>query len=108
MSDDLNPPVEYDLVMPFVTVASKGGPHDDQAFTAGWECGVLDTRLQAMEGAACIVERWVMPELVPQVDLIAMKHGLAVRRAEQVEAGPYVRLLIGSPHLLDLIEAPRG
>ena len=36
----------YGLLMPFVTVVSKGGPHEDESYAAGWEMGVLDARLE--------------------------------------------------------------
>ncbi len=93
--------VTYDLVMPFVACVSKGGAYDDQAFVAGWECGALDARLQAMTGAACMVERWVPPNLIPQLDLIAMKHDLALQQVQTSDDGEYVRVMIGHPGLVD-------
>lgn len=69
----------YDLVMPFVTVASNGGIHDDDSYVAGWEMGVLDFRLglarNAGLGLPCAT---VHVGNMPQVDLIAMKHELLV------------------------------
>lgn len=66
----------YELVMPFVVVHSRGGPHDDTAFVAGWRLGALDRDLAV---AAVIGTRHhvttVPPCDLPQVDLIAMKHG---------------------------------
>lgn len=41
-------PAEYDLVMPFVTVTSAGGPHDDDAYVAGFEMGALDACLRRL------------------------------------------------------------
>lgn len=38
----------YGLVMPFVSVASKGGPYDDDAYAAGWAMGALDAKLGAI------------------------------------------------------------
>lgn len=66
---------EYGLVMPFVTVASKGGPHDDTAYAAGWEMGVLDARLEYEKPA--VLEMTIHAENAPQADLLAMKHGYA-------------------------------
>lgn len=64
----------YDLVMPFVTVASKGGPHEDQAYTAGWEMGALDAYLQYGN----VQNPWqqtIRTDNAPQADRIAMKNG---------------------------------
>jgi hypothetical protein len=66
---------EYGLVMPFVTVASKGGPHDDAAYVAGWEMGALDEVLDLADGIAVSVDRTIRAENREQADLIAMKHG---------------------------------
>jgi hypothetical protein len=35
----------YALVMPFLPVTSRGGPHDDEAYVAGVEMGFLDRDL---------------------------------------------------------------
>lgn len=74
MTDSEDQPGGYGLVMPFVSVASKGGPYDDDAYCAGWAMGALDTRL----GAAMRLmshEETVREADVPQADLIAMKNG---------------------------------
>lgn len=66
---------EFELVMPFVTVASAGGPHDDDAYTAGWQMGSLDAAL-----ASSVANRWhdsIRSDCRGQADLIAMKHGWA-------------------------------
>lgn len=70
---------EYGLVMPFVTVASKGGPHDDESYCAGYAMGLLDARLSA--GGEQEPET-VRESCVPQVDLLALKYGYTI----QVEA----------------------
>jgi hypothetical protein len=62
----------YSMLMPFVTVASKGGPHDDSSYVAGWEMGALDHRL-GMTGRYFTAT--LHAENVPQIDLIAMKNG---------------------------------
>jgi hypothetical protein len=66
----------HELVMPFVTVATVGGPHDDEAYTAGWEMGSLDAELQ--HAAPAIVERTIHECNAKQADLIAMRHGYLV------------------------------
>ncbi len=66
---------QYGLVMPFVTVASKGGPHDDNSYCAGFEMGRLDTVLSLAAGIATSVERVIKVENQPQADLIAMRQG---------------------------------
>lgn len=70
------PPSEFGLVMPFVTCTSNGGPHDDGTFVAGYECGQIDAELAlAASIHAQPRERYVSTDSVPQVDLIAMRHG---------------------------------
>ena len=63
---------EHSLVMPFVVVASKGGPYDDSAYTAGYEMGLLDAALAA---APARHEATVHAANATQADLIAMRHG---------------------------------
>lgn len=80
MPDDNPDPqdAEYGLVMPFVVCASNGGPYDDDSFVAGYQAGQLDSELGAA-GWARVERGFPIPSaLVPQVDLIAMKHGYAV------------------------------
>jgi hypothetical protein len=71
---------DYQMAMPFVTVTSKGGPHDDQSYVAGFECGRIDALLGAMSGlpARAEISVWVHSENERQVDLIGMKHGFLV------------------------------
>lgn len=61
------------LVMPFVMVASKGGPYDDSAYVAGYEAGRFD---QLLADGARAVSQIVRTNNVPQIDLIAMRYGL--------------------------------
>lgn len=70
----------YDLVMPFVVTASHGGPYEDEAFVAGWQCGEIDTALRATATIGGSLRRQVLRALFPQVELIAMKHGLVVTK----------------------------
>ncbi len=68
-------PAEYGLELPFVACESAGGPYDDAAFVAGFECGFVESMLHVVSRAGGSFERWVNPALMPQLDLIAMKHG---------------------------------
>lgn len=36
---------DFELELPFISVKSKGGPHDDDSFVAGFEMGTLDVIL---------------------------------------------------------------
>ena len=67
---------ELSLVMPFVACRSNGGPHDDDAFTAGFECGRLYALLSVDHPLT--FETTVRTDSVPQVDLIAMRYGYTV------------------------------
>jgi hypothetical protein len=62
----------YGLVMPFVVCVSNGGPFDDEAFVAGYECGMLSTRL---DGGPNVLIFTAHTANVPQLDLIAMQRG---------------------------------
>ena len=66
----------HEIVMPFVTVTSKGGPHEDGAYTAGWEMGALDAELQ--HSAPAQVRRLIHAANAPQADLIGMRNGYSV------------------------------
>jgi hypothetical protein len=72
----------FELVMPFVVVTSKGGPYDDAAFVAGWECAVIDRALGAVAEYEATFRRTVHSANLPQLDLIAMKHGYAMEGLE--------------------------
>lgn len=84
MSDEtLDQPADDDameLVMPFLVVASHGGPYDDDAFAAGWQAGEIDRTLRTAAAIAATVVEFpiVHAGLVPQLDLIGMKHGYKV------------------------------
>ncbi len=82
-------PQGYDLVMPFVNVASKGGPYDDSAYCAGWAMGALDVRLATL--ALVSLSETVRTADLDQADLVAMKNGYAMQRHEsEVEGWTYV------------------
>lgn len=83
MNDEADP--EYELLMPFVTVTSVGGPHDDAAYTAGFEMGRYDATLAtSMDGDRIDTIR---TENVPQADLIAMRYGFTVKWVREVAEG---------------------
>lgn len=65
--------VTAELLMPFVTVASKDGPHEDTSYVAGWEMGALYTELEHSRTPR--LERFIHASNAPQADLIAMNHG---------------------------------
>lgn len=67
------PEPEYELVMPFVCVTSKGGPYDDTAFCAGWHMGSLDALLASTRPV--VHEDTIRTSCREQADLISMKHG---------------------------------
>lgn len=63
----------FEMLMPFVTVASKGGPHHDRSYAAGWEMGALDAQLE--HARTLVLEKVIHASNAPQADLIAMRHG---------------------------------
>ena len=71
---------EYGLVMPFVVCASQAGPYADEPFVAGYDMGYLDGLLDARPAT---LTRAVRTACMPQVDLIAMKHGYSIRATEE-------------------------
>lgn len=73
MSDE----AEYELVMPFVACASEGGPYEDVAFVAGIYLGQVMQWIEDGKPSVHHHKVWCMPSLlVPQLDLLAMKHAL--------------------------------
>lgn len=81
MSDGDRP--EYDLVMPFVTCASVGGPHDDASYVAGFAMGRLDAVLQiaGQLGMGSLTET-VDAASKQQADLLAMRRGFTATFTE--------------------------
>ena len=76
MPDEENEDHSIELVMPFVTVQSNDGPHDDQSYTAGYEMGRLDDQLEFEKPS--VLDSVVLTENIKQVDLIAMKNGYSM------------------------------
>lgn len=88
MTDPLDQPEDegYDLLYPFICVTSKGGPYDDDAFTAGMAVGQIDRALTvALAAGADRFRTTVRTDLVPQLELVGMARGFPVVVAEQVE-----------------------
>ena len=83
MDEDEDAASQFELVMPFVVVTSKGGPYDDEAFVAGWSCAVIDQALAALAPWRATFQRTVRTAVVPQVDLIAMKHEYALMHDDE-------------------------
>jgi hypothetical protein len=72
----------YGMIMPFLPVQSKGGPHDDNAWVAGYEMGQLDAMLG---GAVFDQGQAIRRDNREQADLIAMKHGFVAEFFEYGE-----------------------
>lgn len=90
MIDPLDQPEDdggMQLVVPFVACQSQGGPFDDEAFVAGFQCGQIS---QALKAAAVIgadrLRFTVRTDLAKQLDLIAMEAGFALSVAEVEES----------------------
>lgn len=65
-----------EFAMPFVVTSDNGGPFDVDAYTAGWEMGILAARLSAaVFHQLGLPHVTIMVDNVPQVDLLAMAHG---------------------------------
>lgn len=78
---------EPDLVLPFLPVASKGGPFDDASYMAGYEMGVVDATLRASNILRKTVTATIHTANTEQADLIAMRHGF-VSHAEELDSWP--------------------
>lgn len=61
----------YGLVVPFIACESNGGPFDDPSFVAGYAVGQIDQQLADGDTTS----RLVLDSLVPQIDLMAFRHG---------------------------------
>lgn len=70
-----NDETTYSPVMPFTCVTSKGGPYDDDAFTAGFAMGQL---WETLADRSVIHAATIRSSCEEQADLIAMHHGYNV------------------------------
>ena len=66
--------IAYGLVMPFVVCQSQGGAYDDAAFVAGVAFGAHQWQLTSCPDAQ-VWAAYVLAEMVPQYDLLAMDRG---------------------------------
>lgn len=73
---------EYGIVIPFVTVKTKGGPHEDHSYVCGYTMGVLDATLPHANSYTL----YVHPSNLPQADLIAMRHGFSLESEPWVDS----------------------
>lgn len=64
---------QYELLMPFLPVQSRGGPHDDAAYVAGFDMGQLNIALEHLDRRMGAVQM-IHEENQAQADLIAMRH----------------------------------
>jgi hypothetical protein len=78
-----------EMVLPFVVVKSKGGPYDDDAFVAGYQCGLIDKQLEiaAATNAQGVLEPIVRRALLPQLELHGMRHGFPVLKVGDANGG---------------------
>lgn len=73
---------EYGLVMPFVSVESNGGLHNDRAYVAGFRLGTIDHTLRTAPREVRSLRFLIQPDDVAQLDLIAMHHGFRMRTVD--------------------------
>jgi hypothetical protein len=73
---DEEPDESPELVMPFVAVASVGGPYDDLAYAAGWEMGALNATLAGRD--ATVMHATIKTGNFDQADLVAMNNGYRI------------------------------
>lgn len=90
MTDPIDRPEEadYGLVMPFVACTSQGGPYDDAAFVAGFECGQIDRALQVIAAAGGNTATFTVgTDVVKQLELIGMNRGFPIVHTEAAFEG---------------------
>lgn len=71
-----------------IVTDDAGGPFEFRPFCAGYLAGVVDATME--EGHYTNLRISVPKELVPQLDLIAMKHGYMVTKVEPDQEAPYL------------------
>lgn len=106
----------YEIVLPFVVVASQGGRFDDASFVAGFHTGqvmAMAGALASLEGSPVgSIEATVPAELLHQLDLVAMHHGLEYswRRCSDAPEWAHIEMRRREPgeHLDALEEALEG
>jgi len=86
------------MVMPFVTVASKGGPHDDQSYVAGYEMGLLDARLEHISSIPHLQNFTWKPDIPirvenrRQAELVAMKYQFVTLCGDVDDSGEWINV----------------
>lgn len=92
MSDELDQPEQdtYGLVVPFIVCQTAGGPFEDEAFVAGFQCGEIDKALAvaAVANASTVTFPTVRTALAKQVELLAMNRGFPVMTVTESEEYP--------------------
>lgn len=81
--------------MKFIMCKSEGGPYDDASFIAGFYCGVVDRALLSNPRFAS--QAWLPTEILPQIDLIAMRHDYLTQIIQQDYSG-YSLILFTPSH----------
>lgn len=80
----------FELAMPFVAVESNGGPYPDAAFGAGFMMGRVDACLEVSASVGRTQyppadgHILVVRNLLPQLDLIAMRHGFVTEHCVSI------------------------
>ncbi|MBF9135304.1 hypothetical protein I0C86_41375 [Plantactinospora sp. S1510] len=80
----------HECVLPFIVCRSANGPYEDDSFTAGFSCGAIDAELAALAAVGGVQSRTysVLPEVLPQLDLIGMRHRYPIMEAVVPEEHP--------------------
>ncbi len=83
--------MSFEMVMPFVVCESQGGVYDDDAYVAGFEAGRLDMALllatPLLPGSEIKDPVPYHTANLPQLDLVAMRHGVTLIAEESEEPG---------------------
>lgn len=91
--------------IPLVACQSQGGPYDDEAFQAGLLTGTINQALATAghTGTPVSVCFVVPAALVPQLELLAMNHGLthSTHRPAGDPGMVYLWFAVGSPDDLE-------
>lgn len=93
----------YEIVFPFVNVASKGGPYEDEAYTAGYQMGMLHMFLQ---GHTHIVHKTTIRTVdAKQAELVAMHNGYtSVIEVSEFDEWSYATFIKANPMEVSLKE----
>lgn len=84
-SDEYDDREPMSLVLPFVCVASVGGPYADEAFAAGWQAGTIAAKLA--DRRIAVMTEMVRTPLVEQLDLVAMDAGYSTDTLDVLDDG---------------------